>query len=63
MTKGAPPILVVVLGVGVGVGYLWMYFYKGEVERSILRARAEILPEVDSAFAGGRYVFPPLPPS
>jgi len=63
MSKGAPPVVVIVLSVGVGIGFLWLYFYKAEVDRSILLARAEILPEVDSAFAGGRYVFPPLPPS
>jgi uncharacterized membrane protein len=63
MSKGAPPIFVIVLAAGVGGGALWLYLYKEEVDRSIMRARAEILPEVDAAFAGGRYVFPPLPPT
>jgi hypothetical protein len=61
MSKGTPPIAVIVLGACVGLGYLWLFLYKAEVQRSVLRARAEILPEVDAAFAGGRYVFPPVP--
>jgi hypothetical protein len=63
MSNGVPPILVIVLAVGVGIGFLWLYFYKAEVDRCIILARAEILPEVDRAFVAGRYVFPPLPPS
>jgi hypothetical protein len=63
MSKGVPPILVLLLALGVGIGFLWLYFYKVEVDRCIILARAEILPEVDRAFVDGRYVFPPLPPS
>lgn len=63
MSKGVPPILVIVLALSVGIGFLWLYFYKVEVDRCIILARAEILPEVDRAFVDGRYVFPPLPPS
>jgi hypothetical protein len=40
-----------------------LFFYKQEVDRTMILARAEILPEVDRAFVEGRYVFPPLPPS
>ncbi|MBC7973681.1 MAG: hypothetical protein H7138_01760 [Myxococcales bacterium] len=61
LSKGVPPIPVIVLAVGVGIGFLWMYFYKVEVDRCILLARAEILPEVNRAVADGRYVFPPPP--
>jgi len=63
LSQGVPPILVIVLAVGVGIGFLWLYLYKAEIERCIILARAEILPEVDRAFVAGRYVFPPLPPS
>jgi hypothetical protein len=62
MSTGVPPILVMVLSASVGIGFLWLYFYKAEVDSCIIRARAEILPEVDRAFADGRYVFPPAPP-
>lgn len=61
LTKGVPPIPVIILAVLVGGGFLWLYLYKEEVARSIMRARAEVLPEVDSAIIGGRYVFPPMP--
>jgi len=63
LSTGVPPILVIVLSVGVGIGFLWLYFYKVEVDRCIVLARAEILPEVDRAFVDGRYAFPPPPPS
>jgi hypothetical protein len=62
MSNGFPPIPVILLGLGVGAGFLWLFLYKQEVERCIVRARAEILPEVDRAFIAGRYVFPPAPP-
>jgi hypothetical protein len=61
LSKGVPPIVVIVLAVGVGIGFLWLFFYKAEVDRCMILARAEILPEVDRAFVDGRYVFPPMP--
>jgi hypothetical protein len=63
LSKGVPPIPVIVLSAGVGIGFLWVYFYKVEVDRCIVLARAEVLPEVDRAFVDGRYVFPPAPPT
>ncbi len=63
LTKGVPPILVIVLAVGVGIGFLWLYFFKVEIDRCMILARAEVLPEVDRAFVDGRYVFPPSPPA
>jgi hypothetical protein len=62
LSKGVPPIPVLVLAVGVGIGFLWLYFFKVEIDRCMILARAEILPEVDRAFVEGRYVFPPPPP-
>jgi hypothetical protein len=63
LSKGFPPIPVLLLALGVGIGYLWLFLYKTEIDRCMVLARAEILPEVDRAFVGGRYVFPPLPPT
>jgi hypothetical protein len=62
LSKGVPPILVIVLAVSVGIGFLWVYFFKVEIDRCMILARAEILPEVDRAFVDGRYTFPPAPP-
>jgi hypothetical protein len=63
LSKGVPPILVIILAVAVAGGYAWLYFFKAEIDRCMVRARAEILPEVDRAFIDGRYMFPPLPPT
>lgn len=62
LSKGVPPIFVIVLAAAVGIGFLWVYFFKVEVDRCMILARAEILPEVDRAFVDGRYIFPPNPP-
>jgi hypothetical protein len=61
LTKGVPAIPVIILAAGVGIGFLWLFSFKAEVERTIVLARAEILPEVNRAVAEGRYVFPPPP--
>ena len=61
LSKGVPPIPVIVLAVGVGIGFLWLFLYKQEVDRCIVLARAEILPEVNRAVADGRYTFPTPP--
>lgn len=61
LSSGVPPIFVIVLAAGVGIGFLWLFFYKAEIDRCMILARAEILPEVDRAFVEGRYVFPPMP--
>lgn len=53
-----PIWLVVVLGIAGGAAAITLLVRKAEVERSLLRARAEILPEVDRAFAEGRYQMP-----
>jgi hypothetical protein len=63
LSKGFPPIVVLILAIAVGIGFVWLYLFKAEIERCIVRARAEILPEVDRAFVEGRYVFPPPPPT
>jgi hypothetical protein len=52
-TNPAFHIIAVVL---FAIAALWFMVTKAENERSLVRARAEILPEVDRAFAEGRYV-------
>jgi hypothetical protein len=46
-------IIVAVLTAGAAV---WFMVTKTENERSLIRAKAELLPELDRAFAEGRYV-------
>jgi hypothetical protein len=58
ITAGASPILHILLGVAVIAGDVWVFAYKVDVERSVVLARAEVLPEVERAIADGRYVLP-----
>lgn len=52
----ASPILHIITAVIAAVAAAWFLYTRSENERSLLRARAEILPEIDRAFAEGRYV-------
>lgn len=54
-----PAVIPVILGVLAIGGVAWMMIYKVEVDRSIFRAKVEVLPEVDRAFVDGRYYIPP----
>lgn len=51
-TNPALHIIVAVLAAGAGV---WFVVVRNENERSLVRAKAELLPELDRAFAEGRY--------
>jgi hypothetical protein len=53
------PVFLIILGV-VGVwGFVWIALYKLKVDSTIMRARAEILPEAERAISDGRYAAPP----
>ncbi len=49
-------VLLAIVTIAAGV---YVLMFKLDVDRSLLLARAEILPEVERAFAEGRYVLPP----
>jgi hypothetical protein len=51
----AMPAVHIVFAVLVLGAAIWVFIAKMETERSILRARAELLPELDRAFAEGRF--------
>jgi len=53
-----PVVLLVLLVVG---GLVRLYIHKAAIERTLMLARAEIIPELDAALASGRYIFPPRP--
>lgn len=55
----APPIPVIIIGLLACAGLGWIFLRKMEVEASIVRARAEVLPEAERAIIDGRYVAPP----
>ncbi|MDB4960376.1 MAG: hypothetical protein JWP01_375 [Myxococcales bacterium] len=50
------PFIMALLAVGC---FVRVFLYKSEVESTIVRARHEVLPEVNTAMASGRYAFPP----
>lgn len=54
-----PGVLTIILGVAAVGGLLWLWFYRTEIERSLFRAKVEVLPEIEAAFVQGRYYIPP----
>jgi len=52
-------ILHVLLAIATLAGCGWVFAYKLDVDRSLVLARIEVLPEVDRAIADGRYQLPP----
>ena len=58
ISAGTPPIPVILLAVVFAAGAIWLFVWKADVERSMVLARAEVLPEVDRAFVEGRYRLP-----
>jgi hypothetical protein len=54
-----PAIPVIIIGLIACAGLGWIFLRKLEVEASIVKARAEILPEAERALIDGRYVAPP----
>lgn len=56
-----PPTLIIIFGLLACAGLGWIFLRKMEVEASIVKARAEVLPEVERALMDGRYVAPPKP--
>jgi len=61
VSKGEFPIISFLLALLAVGAFIRVYTYKGEVESTIVRARHEVLPEVDRAMSSGRYNFPPKP--
>jgi hypothetical protein len=51
--------LTIILAIAAVGGLLWLMVYKMEVDRSIFRAKVEVLPEVDRALVEGRYYVAP----
>ncbi len=58
LSGGFPVISFLLVLIAVGC-FIRVYTYKGEIESTLVRARHELMPEVDRAMASGRYAFPP----
>ncbi|HEY5927044.1 MAG TPA: hypothetical protein VIV11_35395 [Kofleriaceae bacterium] len=54
----AAPHLHVIIAVLTAGAVVWFVYTRSENERSLVRAKAELLPELDRAFAEGRYARP-----
>ena len=50
------PALHIIVAVLTLAAAIWFIYVRSENERSLVRAKAELLPELDRAFAEGRYV-------
>lgn len=61
MSGDSTPVLMILLALAVGGGILFLFVKQAEVNRSLLLARAELIPEVERAFIEGRYILPPKP--
>lgn len=59
LTNGGFPVGPFVLALLAVLCFARVFVHKMSVENTLVRARAEVLPEVDRALASGRYVFPP----
>jgi len=58
---GKYPVVLILCAVACGAGLVFLMLRQMEIERTIVLARRDILPEVDRAFIDGRYVLPPPP--
>jgi hypothetical protein len=56
ISASTSPILHIIVAVLTAIAALWFVVTRSENERSLVRAKAELLPELDRAFAEGRYV-------
>lgn len=56
ISASTSPILHIIVAVLTAIAALWFVVTRTENERSLVRAKAELLPELDRAFAEGRYV-------
>jgi len=54
-----PPVLIVLVALATIAIGAYVLLRRADIERGLVLARAEILPEVDRAFAEGRYALPP----
>ncbi len=50
-----PPIVVIICAVINGGCFIYLYLRQQDTERSLMRAKAEVLPEVERIFVEGRY--------
>jgi hypothetical protein len=60
IAASALPVLHIILLLGVIGAAAWLFITRRDCERYVVLARLEILPEVESCIAAGRYGVPPV---
>jgi hypothetical protein len=55
-----PPIPVLICGILAGAAFLYLMYRQADTDRSLIRARAEVLPEIERVFVEGRYMLPQM---
>jgi hypothetical protein len=61
ISADASPIVHILATILCVISGVMVLLYKLDVDRSIVLARAEVVPEVERMFVEGRYALPPLP--
>jgi len=61
LSGGSLVFIPIIIGVLTGLAFLRLVLYKNELDANVIKARLEILPEVNSAICSGRYIAPPMP--
>ncbi len=59
ITSDIGATILIIIAVVAGLGFARILLHKIEIEASLTRARAEVLPELDRAIIDGRYVLSP----
>lgn len=61
ISGGSLIFIPIIIGVLTGLAFLRLVLYKNELDGNVIKARAEVLPEVNAAICSGRYIAPPMP--
>ena len=61
LSGGALVAIPIIIGLLTGLAFLRLVLYKNELDANVIKARLEILPEVNGAICSGRYIAPPMP--
>jgi hypothetical protein len=54
ISKGNTSVILIIIGVLCAIGFATLFWHKNDVERTLILARHEVLPEVDQTIAAGR---------
>lgn len=61
LSGGSLVFIPIIIALLTGLAFLRLVLYKNELDANVIKARLELLPEVNNAVCSGRYIAPPLP--